>query len=275
MFRMEDMFDANRTEEDIKDSLIKSINGMVTPLIIVPSLRSLNRRLHGAIRASSGPSPNSSTSSSSSPSSSPKTTQTNGSHSILRVQEKQNKCSKHVQNILEGFIHLNTVAPMIISKLIVETWWRGNIPLHLSHALLKLQASERIPLPIDDVRSLSPIEKLEISANRLKRYMSSIPAVFHDRDQFLASIREIAAAIKSQLDALSELSRAMEDQGNRHMRNRLNNRKKDFVKYSRLFSNQLKEYFRNGKYEYVLETACLIITLTNGLLLIIEPYKYT
>lgn len=56
--------------------------------------------------------------------------------------------------------------------------------------------------------------------------------------------REIASAIKKLLDAVNEVSTYTPGPG----KQALEQRKREFVKYSKRFSNTLKEYFKEGQY---------------------------
>lgn len=55
--------------------------------------------------------------------------------------------------------------------------------------------------------------------------------------------REIASAIKKLLDAVNEVSTYTPGAGKQV----LEQRKREFVKYSKRFSNTLKEYFKEGQ----------------------------
>lgn len=67
--------------------------------------------------------------------------------------------------------------------------------------------------------------------------------------------REIASAIKKLLDAVNEVSTYTPGQG----KQALEQRKREFVKYSKRFSNTLKEYFKEGQlvffcFKYIFKT---------------------
>lgn len=61
---------------------------------------------------------------------------------------------------------------------------------------------------------------------------------------FLYFSREIASAIKKLLDAVSEVSAYIPGPTGKQV---LEQRKREFVKYSKRFSNTLKEYFKEGQ----------------------------
>lgn len=56
--------------------------------------------------------------------------------------------------------------------------------------------------------------------------------------------REIASAIKKLLDAVNEVSAYIPGPNNKQA---LEQRKREFVKYSKRFSNTLKDYFKEGQ----------------------------
>lgn len=81
-------------------------------------------------------------------------------------------------------------------------------------------------------------------AKQLKLILSRIPDEINDRKAFLETIKEIAAAIKKKLDAVNTVFDIMQSQ---EIKQILDLRKREFVKYSKLFSNTLKQYFRQGQ----------------------------
>lgn len=81
-------------------------------------------------------------------------------------------------------------------------------------------------------------------AKQLKLILSRIPDEINDRKAFLETIKEIAAAIKKKLDAVNTVFEVMQSQ---EIKQVLDLRKREFVKYSKLFSNTLKQYFRQGQ----------------------------
>lgn len=56
--------------------------------------------------------------------------------------------------------------------------------------------------------------------------------------------REIASAIKKLLDAVNEVTTFIRGSAGKQA---LDQRKREFVKYSKRFSNTLKEYFKEGQ----------------------------
>lgn len=60
----------------------------------------------------------------------------------------------------------------------------------------------------------------------------------------MSSCRDIASAIKKLLDAVNDVSAYIPGTQGKQA---LEQRKREFVKYSKKFSNTLKEYFREGE----------------------------
>ncbi|XP_076454140.1 programmed cell death protein 10-like [Babylonia areolata] len=115
----------------------------------------------------------------------------------------------------------------------------------LCQVLLRLGGqteTEDIRIP----RSESTFRELNSCAVDLKKILGRIPDQIADRKQFLETIKEIASSIKTLLDAvnkvIAELPPHMTENGTKQV---LEDRKKEFVRYSKKFSNTLKEYFRD------------------------------
>ena len=66
----------------------------------------------------------------------------------------------------------------------------------------------------------------------------------HNATFCLIFCREIASAIKKLLDAVNEVSGYIPGSSGKQA---LEQRKREFVKYSKRFSNTLKEYFKEGQ----------------------------
>ena len=117
-------------------------------------------------------------------------------------------------------------------------------------------------------RTEEPFQELNKKSLALKKILSRIPDEITDRKTFLETIkfvqshqfiylistkivllclifcREIASAIKKLLDAVNEVSGYIPGSSGKQA---LEQRKREFVKYSKRFSNTLKEYFKEGQ----------------------------
>ncbi|KAH3804009.1 programmed cell death protein 10-like [Dreissena polymorpha] len=115
--------------------------------------------------------------------------------------------------------------------------------LDVSETLLKLGGSTES----EDLRITRPentFQELSRCAATLKKILSRIPEQIYDRKQFLETIKEIASAIKLLLDAVNRVISEVptSENGSKQI---LEDRKREFVRYSKKFSNTLKEFFRD------------------------------
>merc|ERR1712071_545250 len=116
-------------------------------------------------------------------------------------------------------------------------------------------------------RSEESFQELVKKSVSLKRILSRIPDEIGDRKAFLETIKEIASAIKKLLDAVNEVAGFITFASGKQ---RLEQRKREFVKYSKRFSTTLKEYFRDGQANSVFMSALCLIQQSN---LIISTVK--
>lgn len=93
-------------------------------------------------------------------------------------------------------------------------------------------------------RSEDSFQELNRKSATLKKILSRIPDEITDRKTFLETIKEIASAIKKLLDAVNEVNGFIPGPTGKQV---LEQRKREFVKYSKRFSNTLKEYFKEGQ----------------------------
>lgn len=113
----------------------------------------------------------------------------------------------------------------------------------ISETLLRLGGAPES----EDLRITRPehtFQELNRCAVHLKKILSKIPEQIYDRKQFLETIKEIASAIKLLLDAVNRVISEVpsSENGSKQI---LEDRKKEFVRYSKKFSNTLKEFFRD------------------------------
>lgn len=117
---------------------------------------------------------------------------------------------------------------------------RSELDVNLHEAFLRLQAQ----IPPEDlaVTGAGDPAFVELSqrAAALRRILARIPDEMGDRRAFLETIKEIASSIKKLLDATNNLFSHIPATAHPQ----LESRKRDFVRYSKRFSNTLKDYFR-------------------------------
>ncbi|XP_071161895.1 programmed cell death protein 10-like isoform X1 [Mytilus galloprovincialis] len=120
-----------------------------------------------------------------------------------------------------------------------------------------------------ELRLLRPepsFQELNRCATNLKTILSRIPIQIDDRKQFLETIKEIAGSIKHLLDAFNKVIAEIPG-GESGSKQILEDRKKEFVRYSKKFSNMLKAFFRDGSQrQNVFLSANFLIYQTNVIL---------
>jgi len=109
-------------------------------------------------------------------------------------------------------------------------------------------------------RPEEPLRTLNDRAIRLKKILSRIPDEIYDRRKFLDTIKDIASAIRLLLDSVNNVF--MYVNSSQH-KQRLEMRKREFVRYSRNFSNTLKDFFRENEKQYVFLSANHLVHQTN------------
>ncbi|CAF1067863.1 unnamed protein product [Didymodactylos carnosus] len=121
-------------------------------------------------------------------------------------------------------------------------------------------------------RSEQEFHELNFRSKNLKRILSRIPDDINEKRAFLETIKEIASAIKKTLDAVSNTFQYLKTSEGRQA---LENEKKEFIKYSKNFSNTLKAYFRDSKRDDVYLAANHLLVQTDYLLRTIKLYCET
>ncbi|CAF1031876.1 unnamed protein product [Adineta steineri] len=125
---------------------------------------------------------------------------------------------------------------------------------------------------ISSSRSEPEFHELNIRSKNLKRILSRIPDDINEKREFLETIKEIASAIKKTLDSVTNTYQYFKTSDGRQA---LENEKKEFIKYSKNFSNTLKAYFRDNKRDDVHIAANHLLVQTDYLLRTIKLYCET
>jgi programmed cell death protein 10 len=120
---------------------------------------------------------------------------------------------------------------------------KADLSVNMNESVLRLQGNvtDQDSLEYRSSRTEEPFQELNRKSANLKKILSRIPDEITDRKTFLETIKEIASAIKKLLDAVNEVSAYIPGAQGKHA---LEQRKREFVKYSKKFSNTLKEYFK-------------------------------
>lgn len=141
--------------------------------------------------------------------------------------------------------------------------------------------------PVDDLEMpqyahRSDLQELSKRAIALRRVLARVPDEMKERRPFLETIKEIASSIKKLLDATNAILQSIppQAQGRKyllindylnlifgytlsyHILLALEKRKREFVHYSKRFSNTLKEYFRDQNSTQVFVAANQLIFQT-------------
>jgi programmed cell death protein 10 len=122
---------------------------------------------------------------------------------------------------------------------------------------------------ISSSRYEKEFQELNLRSKNLKRILSRIPDDINEKREFLETIKEIASAIKKTLDSVSNTYQYFKTNDGRQA---LENEKKEFIKYSKHFSNTLKAYFRDNKRDDVYIAANHLLIQTDYLLRTIKLY---
>nr|ACO10844.1 Programmed cell death protein 10 [Caligus rogercresseyi] len=141
--------------------------------------------------------------------------------------------------------------------------------VNMNESLLHLQGSipETECMEYRSSRTEESFQEFNKKSTSLKRILSRIPAEITDRKTFLETIKEIASAIKKLLDAVNDVSAYIPGTQGKQA---LDQRKREFVKYSKRFSLTLKEYFKEGQPNSVFTSATYLIYQTNQLMLTVK-----
>ncbi|PIO74859.1 hypothetical protein TELCIR_03124 [Teladorsagia circumcincta] len=102
---------------------------------------------------------------------------------------------------------------------------------------LVVQGYEHIP----EYKELTKRIKMQYSAIELRRVLSRVPEEMADRHQFLETIKLIASSIKKLLEAINAVHQIVPQSAQQAVEKR----KREFVHYSKRFSNTLKTYFKD------------------------------
>jgi len=166
-----------------------------------------------------------------------------------------------VQTLRTAFQKSDHDQPGFLLVLVRAILSKSVLNVNLQEAFLRLQASA----PVDDLliknkRQNDPIyQELSQRAIALRKILARIPDEMADRRRFLETIKEIASSIKKLLDATNNLLQTLPE----HLQPSIEQRKREFVKYSKRFSNTLKEYFRGEEHVQVFVSANQLIYQTS------------
>ncbi|CAO1322275.1 unnamed protein product [Diamesa serratosioi] len=147
---------------------------------------------------------------------------------------------------------------------------KGNLNVNMNESILRLQGSANetdLMIEYRLNRTEDAFQELNKKSAALKRILSRIPDEISDRRTFLETIKEIASAIKKLLDAVNEVVGFIPGTSGKQA---VEQRKKEFVKYSKKFSTTLKEYFKEGQADAVFVSALFLVHVTNQIMITVK-----
>jgi programmed cell death protein 10 len=177
-----------------------------------------------------------------------------------KMEKEEPSLALAKSNIRNLFQKVDTTHPSLTYDFILELLRVYNKNVNLNEMILR---SEKFASSDEYFIKRAEFKELNVRAKQLKLILSRIPDEINDRKAFLETIKEIAAAIKKKLDAVNNLFESMQSY---EIKQILDMRKREFVKYSKQFSNTLKAYFRQGQADEVFSAANCLISQTNLIL---------
>ncbi|XP_012265329.1 programmed cell death protein 10 isoform X1 [Athalia rosae] len=186
---------------------------------------------------------------------------------ILSKLERQNVSA--AQTLRSAFSKAESSHPGVTHDLVLGIVRRADLNLNMNESILRLQgiASDVDVVEYRLARSEDAFQELNRKSASLKKILSRIPDEIADRKTFLETIKEIASAIKKLLDAVNEVAGFIPGSAGKQA---LEQRKREFVKYSKRFSNTLKEYFKEGQANAVFVSALYLIHQTNMIMVTVK-----
>lgn len=159
-----------------------------------------------------------------------------------------------------ALLRAESAFPGLILEMITQFTKHIDPNLDMIKCLLTLQGA------VTDSEENSSSE-LNRWACTIKKILSRIPNEISDRKVFLDTIKEVASAIKKLLDCLTDIINRTESPSRRQ---KLEDRKRDFIKCSKRFSNKLKEFFKEGETQSVFISAAQLINQTYAIQLTVK-----
>ncbi|CAD5211086.1 unnamed protein product [Bursaphelenchus okinawaensis] len=125
-----------------------------------------------------------------------------------------------------------------LAKILME---ESLLNIDIQESFLRLQAkAPSTDLELNELSHIPRFQAISEKAIHLRKVLSRIPDEMADRRPFLETIKEIATSIRVLLDAANDIVRSVPP----NVHPSIEKRKREFVHYSKRFSNTLKDYFR-------------------------------
>merc|ERR1712179_506122 len=186
---------------------------------------------------------------------------------ILSSLERQDVAAS--QTLRAALSKVEYAHPGFTYDLVMRLVHKADLSVNMNESVLRLQGgvSDQDSHEYRSSRTEEPFQELNRKSANLKKILSRIPDEITDRKTFLETIKEIASAIKKLLDAVNEVSAYIPGTQGKAA---LEQRKREFVKYSKRFSNTLKEYFKEGQPTAVFTSATYLIYQTNQVMITVK-----
>ncbi|KAL9964900.1 hypothetical protein ACROYT_G028609 [Oculina patagonica] len=172
---------------------------------------------------------------------------------------------KAVENLRSAFVKAEKEIPGLTQQIVGEILKSASLSVNMNEVLLlcAAQHSKDYEFNVQEEEFSALLKK----AKDLKSILAKIPAEICNRQKFLQTIKDIATAIRDLLDAVNEVFKKCPNVGKMSQyKEGLERNKKEFVKYSKNFSDTLKQYFKDQRSEAVYVSANRLINQTNHIL---------
>lgn len=185
------------------------------------------------------------------------------------LNKVENQSHEAALDLKMALLKAESAFPGLILELITKLAGHIDPNINMTKSLLSLQGS----VPDSEEYRSDRKEGLFVDLNRrasaLKKILSRIPNEIGDRKVFLETIKEVASAIKKLLDCLTEVINVTQSAS---CKQTLEDRKRDFIKCSKRFSNKLKEFFKEGQAQSVFISAAHLINQIYAIQLTIKLF---